>query len=1049
MSPLCHKSIFRVAYQLLFFILYSHIINAQKFVFKQYTVTDGLPHPYIYTLNQTKDGYLWIGTAEGLARYDGKNFELYKTQQGLAENFVNCSYTDKKGVLWYGHYQGGISRLNAGVLKPLTQNNICNSRINSFFQTKNQDIWICTQSNGMLKVEDGNKLLKVDEFNIEDIYWCMAESEGNNILIGSNNGLYYKKNYQKNKKIPEFDGMSVINIVNISDNYFIIATEYDGIYTLKIDVDKYTITAVKHLPHDGFFDGKLIFLKSLAGTHDIWVSMQEKGMLRMYLSNDSLLIKEKYAPATGMSSLNVKSIMVDKENNYWYGTFGNGLYKLKKQVFTLFTFDEPGNQNINCFKFLTDNNILIAFDNNVQLYNYEADFTHTKNNTILKDCHVNYIYKDHLGDLYLATSGIGVLKSKKNKLDFMPWLYTRADLLSNNCRYMTQDTLHNIWIASENNAFLYHLTDKTFNRFGMQDGLSHNFIYSIYTDSKNVQWFATHNSGITRYKEGSFSTLPSPLAIGLNTNCFIEDVDENIWVATNGQGLFKYKNGKIVENYTTNYGLGSNFCYTLVIDNVHNLWIGHKNGISKLSLLNNQVQFIANTDEMQGAEINSLAVQKDRFGNIWYGTNKGLLKYDPSKDIINTTEAQTNITDVKLFYNSIDWAQMGKSSANSTLPSQVVFTYHQNHLTFHYKGICLTDPEKVKYKYYLKGFDNGWSVETDETFVTYSNIPPGYYTFMVLSCNNDGIWNRTPTTFDFEIKPPFWQTLWFNTLVFLLLGSGIYFAFVLRTRRLELLKNKLENDKKVLENEINERKIAEKKLLENEIELKNINDDLNNLLWRSYHDLRGPSSTIQGLVNVALIDTNPESQKRYLTLIMQTVNKLDSILKDFFKVSDIKNSDIYIDKIDLSLCVEQATEKLKHTTNIHKYHIVTHIEQNEPFMADQGLLSVLLSYIIKNAIDFSDEGTSIHIDAKVYKGTLKILISDEGIGIPQSVQDKVFDMFYKATIRSKGNGFGLYISSKIVQMLKGTIHLYSYPAQGTSVLIKLKSITEKTEVKPI
>ncbi|MDX2191162.1 MAG: two-component regulator propeller domain-containing protein [Bacteroidota bacterium] len=1013
-------------------------LKAQHYVFKKFSVTEGLPHPYVYTLDQTKNGYLWIGTAEGLSRHDGKNFINYKKENGLTENFINTSFTDNQDNLWFGHYEGGITVLKSGKFKKLIDTNKLTSRINGFCESQSHSLmYVATQNNGLVGIDAKYNIITFSGCNSEYIYWSIAETEDYSLLLGTNNGLLIKNKKGKLKWLKELDGMSVIKIVSLSKNHFFILTEYDGTYILNYsNIDNVILLKLKDA--SGITNGKLIFA-SKDSEKNIWISTQDKGIVKYLIKYDSLIIIDDFNESSGLKTNFIKSFLRDKEGNLWFGTFGDGLFKQTKQIFTLYYFPELKNQNVNCFRFIGPNKVLIGFDNQLNLYNYNGQFHITKNGEILSNTKVNYIFNDNNEYLLLATNGIGILRSKISQFDFKPWLFTKSDALSNNCKHITIDSTHNIWISTENGAIEFEKKTNQFKKFGMMNGLSHNFIYSIYSDKFNMQWFATHNSGISRYAGGKFNTLPSPLPIGLNASCFIEDIEGNIWIGTNGQGVFKYRNGEIIDNFTTNHGLGSNFCYTIEIDKLQNLWLGHHNGISKLNLKTNQIKFLPNAEEMQGAEINNLASYKDPEGNIWYGTNKGMLKYDPSKDVVNTIEATTNITDVKLFFNNLDWKRLGKDSNIIQPVDSLILNHNQNHLTFYYKGICLIDPDKVKYKYKLNGWDKSWSIETDETFVTYSNLPPGQYTFEVISRNNDGIWNKTPTRYYFEITPPFWQTIWFYILASALVIFVIYIIFMLRTRRLQEQKRKLENDKAVLENEINERKIIEKKLIANEVALKDANEELNNLLWRSYHDLRGPSSTIQGLVNIALLDNDLQSNKKYLGLIMQTVLKLDSILKDFFKVRDIKSSDLQIESIQITDCVNETLELISNQITLDKFRIITDIEQNEPFFSDKSLLNLLLFHIINNALSFSDEGSKICINISQYKGKLNIVISDEGIGIPVAAQEKVFDMFYKASVRSKGNGFGLYISNKIVEILKGKIKIYSYPGQGTTVLIKLKT----------
>jgi two-component system sensor histidine kinase/response regulator len=308
--------------------------------------------------------------------------------------------------------------------------------------------------------------------------------------------------------------------------------------------------------------------------------------------------------------------------------------------------------------------------------------------------------------------------------------------------------------------------------------------------------------------------------------------------------------------------------------------------------------------------------------------------------------------------------------------------------------------------------------------------------------NNDGVWNKKPTIYSFEIDPPYWKTIWFNLGLIVVSLLIIYLIFKLRTERLRDQKRKLEQEKLRLESEIRDRKAAEKKLNENEKALKEANEELNMLIWRSYHDLRGPATTIQGLVNVAML-SSPIDVK-YLKMIKDTTLRLDSILKDLFKVSNIRHQEHYIEPINILENIQEVLQEISLQHHINNYDLTIDINEEGIFHCDKTLFKLLIFNILNNSFCYSPEGSKITIKGKIHQKTLKLLISDNGIGIHESITKKVFEMFYKGTAKSKGNGLGLYMVHKILEILSGSVKILSKEDKGTAVLLRIKSMQGKT-----
>lgn len=1023
---------------LIFLFTCNHIFS-QKHLYKRFELADGLPHQYIYTLDQTKQGFLWIGTAEGLCRYDGKTFVNYTTADSLTDNFVNTTFLDSKNRLWIGHYQGGITLFDNVNFKKIKNTKLLDSRINKIYESKDHTIWICTQNNDLLYI-DSTLQIKKSSFN-SGILWDIIETSNGTMLIGSSEGVKIFNHFtNESVSINQFNDMQIININQMDIDTYIIATEYDGIYNLKIIGNKYEIKLLKE--NENSHSEKLVFTKKDNGGI-LWVSKTESGLGKYKIKGDSLIRIDLYNAKTGLEFNQFKSMLKDREGNLWAGSFGNGLYELSNQAFTTYKFKNSNiDDNINNIVELSDGEFLVSTSKGMATFktsdNYLVPFDYKKKWNQMNNEHIIGSCKDSKGNIYLATKQNKIYKINISDNKLKVWL--DIDSIQTKTNYIAIDKNDDIWLATNNGAYLIDKKSRRSQKFDMQNGLAHNVVYTIYVDSENNAWFATYGSGISKFSNGECKTYSSPLITAININSIIEDPTKFIWLGTNGQGLIKCdKYGNLKSIYTKKDNLGSNFCYNLAIDFKNNLLIGHKNGISKINLISSKLTYISNHDVLDGLEMNLNTLVQDKNNCIWYGTDRGLLKYDPNKDQLNTKEPITNITSLKLFFATPDWKKLNQNAGLLSPPANVTFNHNNNHITFNYIGICLSAPEKVKYKYLLNGFDNTWSMETDETSTTYSNLPPGNYTFELRSMNNDGLWNKQSVKYNFIITSPYWKTPLFYLLISAVMFAIVYTIFFLRTRAFKRQNQILESEKLKLENEIHERKITEKKLKESEQIIKTTNDELNNLIWRSYHDLRGPSSTIQGLTQIAMLDSILEKKDKYLLMIQDTAFKMDTIVKDFFSVSDIKNNIIKPEKIILKYLIEEVITELskKHITIPY---VDIQINAIYPLNLDKTLTTLILQNIIDNAVLYAKKSDRIDIVIRQYKGQAKILIIDSGQGIPTEGVKRVFEMFYRASVNSKGNGLGLYIVKKALEMLGGKIHIFTKEGVGTTVMVTLNAI---------
>ncbi|MFN6946495.1 MAG: two-component regulator propeller domain-containing protein [Cytophagaceae bacterium] len=1035
----------RIGKLIIFILCVSYGLSfSQTFNFKNFDINEGLSQSYVYTLIQDKQGYLWIGTGEGFSRFDGKTFQNFTISEGLSENFITTALTTANGHIWIGHYNGGISLFNGNTFLSLNCEDKISSSIISFVDLGKGTVLVATQADGMFVID---KYKNIHPVTLKGNYLVnQIHKVSSNFFLATNEGLI-KCSYADNELKIEAIYLPSVQINDLypanGEGNFWIATSMSGIYLFSSASEK----PLKKIPHiedeEDAVINKIMEDKDL----NLWFSIMGKGVYKYHVKDRKYELQNHFSSSSGLSNDYIKTLFEDREGNIWFGTIGNGLDQLIDPVFTLYTkSDGLINNNITAVYKSSDQTIWLASEYallRINKINQKIELVHklykdNKNNNRL----INTICEDSEGNLLLGTTEDGVWKYNIQNKQSTRFLYSPYKQLNNKIKHIQRDANKNIWIATEDGVFLYansgeirHLT--------MEDGLAHNHVYSIFVDKDNAVWFATHGTGLSCYNNGTIINHRSPMeAKGVEINCFSQDQKGRLWIGTYGQGIFLFDGNEFLKNYTTRDGLVSNYCYSIHADDNDNVWIGHKSGISKFISEKEKIEKFIKKEGFLIDAVNSNAVIED-YSNVLFGTVNGLLKYNFYADKPLMVGPAVNLSDVRLFFRKVDWGLFSDSLWGlSSLPYKVALPYNQNHLTFNVTGISLSASDKIKYQFKLDGFDKEWSLVSNEDFITYSNLPPGTYTFKARAINNIGIWSEEPLSYKFTINSPFWKTWWFMLLS---LSSGIGFIMMIIKARTESLRSQreiLQEEKTKLLAEIRVRKRAERKQKISEEKLKQTNKELNTFIYKSSHDLRGPLLTVKGLTQLGIMEVAEPVSLKYLNLISDRVNRLDVILRNLIQIVEMTEVDIESSKINFESLLAKVLKSLQNSHLHKKINIETNIEMENDYHNDNKLIFTILRNIIDNSIQFSypeQRDSFIKIKISQYRNGVLISIKDNGIGIESSVKDKVFEMFFRGNNLAKGSGLGLYVVQKIVSRLEGFIKLDSVYNEGTSIDVYLPS----------
>ena len=799
------RSLIRVIYFLIAIAI--HNVHGQTYSFQHIGVEEGLSQSVVTTVLQDNQGVFWIGTMSGITRYDGNSFEVYMKSHGLAENWITSSLLDMNGNLWFGHWGGGVSfyDIHANAFKDMKLERFSKFKtITSILQDSKGDIWFGTNGSGVFKYEiESNTIVSIAEnegFQSNYVN-SMCLDHNQNIWFGTNEGVVI---YRTNKKFEEKGAFMVLtqqdglpsnhikHLSNIGNDKIAVSTEIHGLCIVS-NVSKLDDLSFKIINMTTGLPSNEIISTYCSDGNTLWIGTRNEGIVRYALDQNAIQL---LSTRQGLNYHKVNTIFSDREKNFWIGT-DLGLNQFRGDEFLIYD-ENDGILNNVVWAISQDHQDRILLGTNEGLSRItfikneksgSTDRLEVKNYSIkngLSDNIVLSIYVNDDNDIWCGTGfgGISIISNNGiKKIDSL------SGLISNTVYSIVQDDDANYWIGTDKGASEIMPSGKIKN-YTSKDGLGGDNIYKVYKDSKGIIWFASIGGFLTKFEDDQFTRFDSSYKL---TQKFItsitEDKDGNIWFGAYGAGIYKFDGKKFI-NYNKNDGLSSNSPYSIVADGNNNIWIGTSQGIDKFNLKDLTFKNYREKEGFMGIEPNPNSVWNDSDGNVWFGTIMGAVKFNLSFEKMNVIEPITIVEGLKVDNEIFEF------------PEGNEFAHNENHITFEYIGISLTNPEHVQYKYKLEGFDREWSPVTSAKDVIYSNIPPGTFEFKVMASNNDGIWNELPTTYKFLIRSPFWMTWWFYTLCGIALITGLYIGDRIRTKNLIASKRRLERKVEIRTQEI-------------------------------------------------------------------------------------------------------------------------------------------------------------------------------------------------------------------------------------------------------
>ena len=1017
--------------------------QSKNLIFNNINIEQGISQSTIEDIFQDSEGYIWLGTNDGLNRYNGYEFKIYnyeEYQNSISHNGITDITEDKYGNIWVNTVSG-VNKINKKTEKISNYTEI-NGKIKEDSTT---EIIVTKDNNILVGTYEGFNIYnaKEDRFDIileqkdgilSSCIYSIDEDINGNIWIGTELGLNkLSKDFKVLETYPSES--EIYNIFCDDENGFVWAGS-DSSGLLKIDtktkeVKQYinNIEDLNSLPANQV--GAII--RDSKG--NLWVGTTN-GLARYNEKNDSFdVYKNKVYDKNSLVYNDVRSIIEDREGVLWVGTYsGISIFDTESSI-------KYYNAGLDDGYLLSENMVHGIYEddegylwvgsrtkgvNIIDRENNTSKSISMENNNVIQSNSINDItgYKDFI---FVATDA-GVLKINKKENTIQN--YNLEDgLIGENVKDIFVCDKNYLWIGSTNGLNLLDIeNDKIIDMTDYVDEGSYvRYVYQGQDGSYYIGFLRDGGLGIiepnskeTKY----YKNIPNDkTSISSNRVRYInEDSKGNIWIGTS-YGLNKYDpKTKVFKRYTTSDGIANNTIYGVLVDDNDNIWVSTNKGISQIDTKNNTVNNLSVTDGLQGNEFNGNAAFKSKSGELFFGGINGLNAFYPED--VNSINNKSKVIFDGFKVNDKDYLDInGLKFDNNTENIKIKFftpVYSSN--------------KNISYEYELIG-SNSSKATTKENYVIYNDLLPGKYTFKVRAVDSRGDISDSETI-EFFIKYPFWMS---PIACFIYLVIAILFI-INNKYKLKYLDRLVKSRTKELE----EQMIKNEELYNNNIK---IEENKNKYLVNLSHELRTPlnviSSTNQLLLELSKKD-NIKSDKLayYIDISERNCNRLLNLVNNILDNTKLQSKmyTLNLKEVDIIYLVEETSLTLIDYIKSKSIELIIDPEVEEKvILCDDYEIERCIVNLVSNAAKFTPEGGNITITIKDLDDKVMISVLDTGVGIEEKYHKTIFDRFNQVdNDESKGgSGLGLSITSKIVELHKGEIYVESKVGEGSNFVIIL------------
>jgi signal transduction histidine kinase/ligand-binding sensor domain-containing protein/AraC-like DNA-binding protein len=1080
---------------LLFVILTVIIFPQQKSTYQSnfpepkyeyFNINNGLPNNTVWSIIQDKFGYLWFVTSNGLVKYDGYSMKVFRSDPddslSLDNRIINFVYEDRSGSLWVG------SRTGLNLFNRKLENFKQYRGLNSL-RTMSEDIagnlWITSDQIIYLfdKQEDTFRSFSFPDTTVR-IYALKSDNTDSSFYLGTSEGLYtFEPHSSTFKKFSNIIGVGAIYSIYITSDGTIWLGCDKGIASFNPQNSEINILPGIPLPVKVMIEDQDGFLWCYAGSQ-VWATT----------GNEMVIVNLRTKEYKRTNHDIIMSMCIDHSGILWLGTGWEGLFKWDKNKWKFKSYrnqistNDPEKDNFVWKVHIDKNDILwLGTKNGLDKIDRRTGATKHYN---FNNNEIKVIHDDGSGYLWLGTLKQGLIRfnpTTESVKYFSPDPYDSTSISSDHVFCILTDHTGVMWVGTRYEGL--NRFDKKTEKFKqykanpeIPGSISDYAIFDFIEDRNGYLWIGT-DYGLNRYDRKTDTFIAPEMNRAdpyfNNTTSAFEDSKGNLWQSTFFNGLYLYDREKFItiKNYNEKDGLAQNTIANIKEDKSGNLWIKTFNGISKFDPRTETFKNYGALDGLPEDMTRAFFTFQNSDGEIFFGSTNGYFSFHPDSIKDDPVPPKVVISSISLFNRpeeTLNYDGFISEIKEINLP------YNYNDLRFDFAALHFGEPSKNKYKYILENFDKDWVDAGTQRNATYTNLSPGEYTFRVIACNRDGIWNEEGASLKLIISPPFWATWWAYTFYVIFFGSVLY-----GIRRYEMNRVNLKNRVKLDEVKLKEKEETDR--MKSRF-FANISHEFRTPLtlilgpiqkWRERSEsINSPAfqggdkethNTPEGLQSL------PTELHKDLTMTERNARHLLSLVNQLLDLSKLEAGKLSLQVskgniVSFAKGVVMSFESLAERKGIN-LRFTSDKDEIELYF-DRDKLAKILTNLLSNAFKFTNEGGTIEVrielpnlkspplegrpvsawpsqeggvGQKTYDASkfISISILDTGIGISEEELPKLFDRFYQVdssqTREHEGTGIGLALTKELVELHKGIIKVNSKVGEGSEFIIELPS----------
>ncbi|HKJ43943.1 MAG TPA: two-component regulator propeller domain-containing protein [Sunxiuqinia sp.] len=1043
------------------------VTSGEHLRFTHLTNNDGLSQNSIFAILQDRQGFMWFATRDGLNRYDGYSFVIYKhdpdNPESLSDNFIQDLIEDNQGYLWITTQNGGVNKFDPATERfthyrhdPDNPNSISGDTELSVFQDSRGYFWFGTEFAGLNKFDPFTETFTCyrndDEGKFVDRITDITEDNQGNIWFVGNRGLHRvdPKTGQITHPPTTRDWIKSDFITkDETGNLWMVCWDPNALVRYNPQLEELT-----EYPLDAGLDLASCNLLD-DGKNGFWVPSKQ-GLFHFNRKTGTFKHLFQY-DETDPESLNdnmVVSIFQDKAGLLWLGTGSGGLNVLnfQQQQFG-FTRHHPSKPNSlspgNVSEIYVDSDRTLwvglvprALDRIDQTTGQINHFVPDPKrvNSLSPGGGLSSILKGTKGYLWLGGWDSGLDRYDERSGQFKHYQHDPNDsnsLISNNVLDIYEDRDSNLWIGQYGGLSRFDReTEKFTNYRPYADdpaSLGHIAVRTICEDQDGSLWVGTWGGVLSHFdkKTDTFvnytpdSRDPQKLNGGaIYSLC--EDQNGILWIGAT-DGLYRFhRNNDTFTHYTENQGLPSSNIQAILSDDKSRLWISTKNGLSRFDTKTEKFKNFDRSDGLQSNDFSENCCARGQNGELFFGGTNGFNAFFPDSIRDNPHKPPVVLTEFQLFNKPVPIGKDSPLKKAIQVADQIILSYNQEVFSIKFAALNYNSPERNKYAFKLDDFDKDWRyTDADNRMATYTRLSPGNYTFHVKASNNDGVWNEQGTSIKIRIIPPWWQTWYARAAAVVFVLALVYIIFLLRVNSIKKHSRKLE-----------------KQVAERTEQLNAANKELEAFAYSVSHDLRAPLRGIDGFSQILLEeyqDEVDEQGKNYLQRVRNGAQRMAQLIDDMLNLSRVNRGELTIQQVDLSMMVQEIADNLCSSQPDRKVEFI--IQPGIVVSGDNHLLHIVLVNLLGNAWKFTSkhETARIEFGVQMQHEIAVYFVRDDGAGFEMNYAQKLFGAFQRLHTVGEfpGTGVGLATVQRIIHRHGGNVWAEGEVEKGATFFFTL------------